>query len=93
MAIELQTTLPTGVVANYWRIKRIEVDYSETAIARVEIALYANKDARDAGCEPLRCDIHSLGEIADASEVGDDFRGIFYDAIVALPEFDGAVPA
>jgi hypothetical protein len=90
MALEIETTLPTGVVANYVRIRQIIADYSDGATARVEIALYANHQARANGYDPLRCDVYDLGEIGAMEERDDDFRGVFYDALLTLPEFEGA---
>lgn len=93
MAFQLETTLPTGVVADYWRIRQITADYSDRATARVELALYANREARLKGFDPLRCDVYDLGEIGAIEERGDDFRGAFYEALATLPEFEGAKSA
>lgn len=52
MAILLKTKLPTGVVAEYWKI----ISYFESVdkdTAKVEVALYTNAEDRHNGCEPL----------------------------------------
>ena len=48
MALELQIELPSGVVANYWRLGRLVADrVSNKMEARLD--LYLNKETRDSG--------------------------------------------
>ena len=88
MALIKPETLETGVVAEYWRIRRIMLDYSDPGAFLIELGLYANEAARRAGFEPVAVRSVDVGFVGGSD--GDDFRGVFYEAVAALPEFDGA---
>lgn len=52
MAILLKTKLPTGVIAEYWKI----ISYFEAVgreTASVEVALYTTAEDRHNNCEPV----------------------------------------
>ncbi len=48
MALKLQVTLPSGVVAEYWRLGRLTADRMKNKM-EARLDLYINKATRDAG--------------------------------------------
>lgn len=89
MALLQPITLENGIVAEYWRIRRIIADYSDGAKAWVEMGGYPNRETRLSGYAPVKIASYEIGEIAPP-DGEDDLRGAFYVALLELPEFAGA---
>lgn len=94
MALQLEKTLPTGFVANYWKVNGIEMDFFGN-YATVKVSLYKDKEARLAGNNPV------YGTLIRFSKVNNPFTiesmetencvKIAYDNIKQRAEFNSAI--
>lgn len=91
MAFELETTLATGVLGNYWFLGNVEVICVSNPFVIVSMDLYLNRQAKLDGRSILerRNTNISLYDI-DAS-VSYDFRVCIYNALKQRPEWAGAL--
>ena len=78
MAFSKAKTLPSGVVADYWRVNDIRLDFDHST-AHVSLALYVDAEARQAGKVPVQIQTHGL-DIAPFKESGDS-RAIAYTVL------------
>lgn len=69
-------SIPAGFEGNYWRITKTEIDKLNNETT-VEISLYKDKDARDAGATPFARKTFTL----DLVSTEGDFIGNCYEAI------------
>jgi hypothetical protein len=89
MAIILEKTYPQGYTATYHRIKEFETVRIDADKARVIVATYMNKNVRDANPDnyiELRAFDIALPK---ASLLDGTAFEEAYEALLALPEFDG----
>lgn len=56
-------SIPSGFEGNYWRITKTEIDKLKNETV-VEISLYKDKDARDAGATPFARKTFTLGVVS-----------------------------
>jgi len=52
MALQKEIITPYGVTASYWRIIELSINYAYK-IAKIRLAGYINKEARDNGVTPI----------------------------------------
>lgn len=95
MALKKSTTLPSGAVAEYYRISELFV--SKLSV-RLKISLYLSKDARDSGCSPVIANIFQSK--INQAQAGFSFSASGYDAnlyeeaytfLKTLDMFEGAI--
>lgn len=59
MAIKLAKELPNGVVGDYWRVTHYAENFDKS-VAEGSLALYVNKEKRDAGLLPIYTQSYSI---------------------------------
>jgi hypothetical protein len=91
MALQLETTLATGVSGNYWYLGYVEVVCNNSPFVNVSMDLYLDRQAKLDGKSIMerRNTNMSLYDI-DAS-VSYDFRACVYNALMQRPEWAEAV--
>jgi hypothetical protein len=94
MAIQLTKTIDSGASGEYWRIVKITVDI-ESNYSEVNVGLYIDQAARDAGKNPLMRENYSfsgadnpctLAAMESASVVQ-----LAYDKLKSLTNFFGSI--
>jgi len=61
MALKKPKALNTGVTAEYWRIVQLNTNFDRLDCV-IDLSVYLNQAARDAGASPLYPYRHDLGE-------------------------------
>jgi hypothetical protein len=61
MALKKSKNTPQGPAAEYWRIVQLNTNFDRLD-AVIDLALYTNKAAREAGAQPFDAYRHDLGE-------------------------------
>lgn len=90
MALIKQQKQTSGVLANYWRITRVEFDASHEYI-NVTASLYLSKEERLAGSEPVvRTDVRFKPVTLDDLANAENLKVFCYDKLKTLPDFAGA---
>ena len=90
MAIQKDKTLANGVVGNYWRITKINVDRDNMVVNYV-ISLYLDKAHRLSGCDPLPCSKKYIISVTSEDLAG-DLCAFGYTSIIAKAISQVAIP-
>jgi hypothetical protein len=78
MALKLDTQLPIGIIANYWRIVELSYNYT-TKQARCLLGLYLSKEVRDNDASSVRvAEFVFKDDDFDALTVSEDDRKTAY---------------
>jgi hypothetical protein len=89
MALTLSHTLDSGVTGDYWRITKMEIDYPTNSV-QTFVGLYLSSEARHDAKQPLTVRFEQIFLDPGALASGTDPRVAVYDALKALPFFEGA---
>jgi hypothetical protein len=91
MAFELETTLPTGVSGNYWRLGFVQVVCNEDPYCTVSMDLYLNKQAKTDGKSLMERRNTNIPLMDIDASYSFDFRACIYNALKQYPEWANAV--
>lgn len=91
MAFELETTLPTGVIGDYWRLGFVQVVCNEDPYCTVSMDLYLNKQAKIDGKALMERRNTNIPLMDIDASYSFDFRACIYNALKQYPEWANAV--
>lgn len=91
MAFELETTLPTGVSGNYWRLGFVQVVCNDDPYCTVSMDLYLNKQAKTDGKAMMERRNTNIPLMDIDASFSFDFRACIYNALKQFPEWADAV--
>ena len=91
MAFELETTLPTGVSGNYWRLGFVQVVCNDDPYCTVSMDLYLNRQAKIDGKSLMERRNTNIPLMDIDASFSFDFRACIYNALKQFPEWAGAV--
>lgn len=91
MAFELETTLPSGVVGNYWRLGFVQVVCNDDPYCTVSMDLYLNKQAKLDGKALMERRNTNIPLMDIDASFSFDFRACIYNALKQFPEWADAV--
>ena len=91
MAFELETTLPTGVSGNYWRLGFVQVVCNDDPYCTVSMDLYLNRQAKIDGKSLMERRNTNIPLMDIDASFSFDFRACIYNALKQFPEWSGAI--
>lgn len=92
MAINLNTTLPFGTVANYYRINQITIDRTRCRIV-VSLNLYVTQALRQSNSTPassVQVNLSNFYAALVEAPLTNNIVGQCYQYIMSLPQFAGS---
>lgn len=94
MAIQLEHELPSGVIANYWNISRLNLNFTDLS-AVITMSLYADEEKRRNNKEYLLLRDFYISDITPYMfiEVNNivDIAGVAYNLVKTDPFFQEAI--
>jgi hypothetical protein len=90
MALKMQKTLSSGVIANYWKIDKIDIHFGTTT-SYVYMNIFLDKTSRDSDKEKIESFTFELSgaDFPYLSEIP-DVRAVAYNVLKTKPEFEGS---
>lgn len=85
MALQIEKELENGIVADYWKIERYELDIASNNLI-VSLGHYLSKEVRDAEKDPVGIKVLHL-----TYDTKDVLMETVYNKIKDLPEFSGSI--
>ena len=87
MALELKKELPSGIIASYWKITKISIDYKKNETA-IRLGLWVNNETRINNLSEVD---YKIINIPHYNTMSSDMRDWGYTILKESPEFKEAI--